>query len=74
MERFILINQDKTISCCGTFNNPEEIIEKEELKQYVESTKKDIVFYYGKINKETIKKYYEDCGMAIYYVDDMNFF
>ena len=34
----------------------EEIIEKEEFKQYVEATKKDIVFYYGKINKETIKK------------------
>ena len=75
MEKFILCDDEKILSA-GVFNKPEEIIDKCE-EEYgfgiVSHIKKEIIKRYGEITEESIRKYYFDGDLNIYYISDEMF-
>ena len=75
MEKFILCDDEK-ILYAGVFNKTEEIIDKCEGEYgfgVVSHIKKEIIKRYGEINKESIRKYYFDGDLNIYYISDEMF-
>lgn len=75
MGKFILCDDEKILSA-GVFNKPEEIIDKREGEYgfgVISHVKKEIIKRYGEITKESIRKYYFDGDLSLYYINDEMF-